>query len=314
MGIKKVCIYGVGGVGGYFGGKMARKISNLGSEYGCYFIARNEHLSAIKLNGLKIITPEETFIGVPTIATDNMYEIPYPDFILLCVKGYDLDMAVKSIRSKVNANTLIMPLLNGVDIYERIRSNLDRGTVLPACVFIGTHIQSAGVIQQTGGECKIIFGCDPASSDFIPENLISFFDRMELNYQFIQDPFPAIWEKYIFISAFGLVSALTGSSLGEIIEDENKKVLVLGIMEEIESIARKKGVKLSENIIKESVNKAHNFPYETRTSYQRDIETKGRMNEGDLFGGTVIKEGIDLGIPTPVTESVYYEIQRWSNR
>ncbi len=79
-------------------------------------------------------------------------------------------------------------------------------------------------------------------------------------------------------------------------------------MTEIAAIAHKKGVKLPEDIVEKSVNKAGNFSFEAKTSYQRDVEAKGRRNEGDLFGGTIVKMGKKYGVPTPVTERVYGEI------
>jgi 2-dehydropantoate 2-reductase len=91
--------------------------------------------------------------------------------------------------------------------------------------------------------------------------------------------------------------------------DTNKKENVRKIMKEIFSIAQEKGIELSPDIIEEALNKANNFPYETKTSYQRDIEKKGRINEGALYGGTIVSEGKALGIPTPVTSSIYTEIQ-----
>ena len=77
--------------------------------------------------------------------------------------------------------------------------------------------------------------------------------------------------------------------------------------QEIFNIAYAKGIELPSDIIEKSIYKARDFPYDTKTSYQRDVEWKGKINEGDLYGGTIIKEGRSLGIPTPVTSSIYSE-------
>ena len=308
--ITKVCIYGIGGVGGYFGSKIANKLNNdKAMNYECYFIARGEHLEAIKKNGIKVITPKKAIIGIPSIATNDIDELPNPDLILLCVKSYNLDEVVKSIKSKVHEKTVIMPLLNGADIYERIRKNLKSGIVLPACVFVGTHIQQAGVISQSGGDGKILFGRDPNFPEFDPNAVIRFLDDMDINHQWNNDPYPDIWSKYIFIASFGLVTVFTGKSLGEIMEDKKATEMVRDIMHEIYNIAKGKGVELPENIIDKSIGKANDFPYDTKTSYQRDVESKGKMNEGDLYGGTIIRDGGVLGIPTPTTKFIYSEIQ-----
>ena len=311
--IKRICVYGVGGVGGYFGGRLAHRIHRgTGSGHEIYFIARGPHLNAIRVKGVKVITTRQTFIARPKLAADDIRRIPDPDLILLCVKSYDLDIAVRKLKSKVNENTVIIPLLNGVDIYDRIRAQMESGIVLPACVFIGTHIQSPGIIKQNGGDGTITFGRDPRHPDFTAQNVIDFFSRMGISYKWNDDPFPAIWEKYIFIAAFGLVTVHTGKTLGEIMEDAEAREMVRAIMTEVAALAKAKDISLPANIIEESIDKANRVPHETKSSYQRDVEAKRKMNEGDLYGGTIIRMGEALGVPTPVTKSIYSEIQRRS--
>lgn len=312
--IERICVYGIGGVGGYFGGKIAHAINeSTATKYESYFIARGAHLEVIKRDGITVISPEQKIIGKPDQATDDIQKIPDPDLILICVKSYDLDEIVKSIESKVKNKTIIIPLLNGADIYDRIRLNLNSGIVLPACVFVGTRIEKPGVIQQNGGDGRILFGKDPRYKTFDPANVIKTFNDMGIDCHWDDNPFPAIWSKYIFIASFGLVTVQTGKCLGEIMDDPSAKESVREIMKEISNIAQKKGIVLPADIIEESIDKAHNFPYDTKTSYQRDVESKGRINEGDLYGGTIVNEGKALGIPTPVTGSIYAQIQNRLN-
>jgi len=309
--VKKLCVYGIGGVGGYFGGKVLDKIGDTLNGYPeTYFIARGEHLYAIVHAGLTVVTPARTIIGKPTLATDDINSIPDPDLVLLCVKSYGLDDALISLKPKINKDTVIIPLLNGVDIYERIREHISDGIILPACVFVGTHIDAPGVIRQNGGNGKILFGRDPKHLNYLPESTLEFFKEMEIDFDWMNDPYPAIWGKYIFIAAFGLITAHTGYTLGELLNNDESLKSVREVMNEIQLIATAKGIKLPDNIIDESVAKANNFPPETKTSYQRDIEAKGEKNEGDLFGGAIIKLGEELGISVPVTKSLYSDIQR----
>ncbi|MFA5054691.1 MAG: 2-dehydropantoate 2-reductase [Dehalococcoidia bacterium] len=307
--IKRICVFGVGGVGGYFGGRLAHNMhGGKGSGYEIYFIARGPHLNAIRIHGLKVITPTKTFIARPNLAADDIRRIPTPDLVLLCVKSYDLDTAVRKIKSNMHDNTVIIPLLNGIDIYDRIRATLDKGFVLPACAFVGTHIQSPGVIKQSGGG-TLTFGKDPRHPDFTARNVIDFFQRMGISYKWNDDPFPAIWEKYIFIAAFGLVSVHTGKTLGEIMEDAESRENVRSIMVEVINLAKAKGIILPPNVIEESLAKANKVPRDTKSSYQRDVESGKRSNEGDLYGGAIIRMGEELGIATPITASIYSEIQ-----
>lgn len=307
--INKVCVFGVGGVGGYFGGIMAAALERLKDDgYEIYFIARGAHLNAIQKEGLAVVTAEKTITGFPTLASDKTDDIPRPDLFLICVKSYDLKGAIMAIKPHVNENTILIPLLNGADIYQRIRSDLSRGIVLPACVYVGTHISSPGVIHQSGGDGKILFGNEPGRDNFSPNEVTDFFETVGIDFKWADNPFPAIWEKYMFIAAFGLVSANSSKTLGQIMKDAQLKSQTESIMTEIYMISKKMGIGLPEDIIEKSMAKADNFPFDTKTSYQRDIEQKGLLNEGDLYGGFITRQGQALEIATPMTESIYRDI------
>jgi len=307
--IKRVCIFGVGGVGGYFGGKIAAAFqNNISKIFEIYFIARGDHLKTIQQNGITVKTPDDIIRSRPTRATNDISTIPDPDLILISTKSYDLKSAVMTIKPKIKENTVIIPLLNGVDIYERIRADLKMGIVLPACVYLGTHIESPGVINQSGGNGIILSGKDPQFPGYQADNVRSFFREMNIGFQLNDNPNPAIWEKFMFIAAFGLVTASSGKSLGEVMNNEKLTREVHKIMQEIASIAAKKSVPLPDDIIERSMIKAFNFPFDARTSYQRDMESWPKPNEGDLYGGTILREGKVLGVPTPFTEMVYSRI------
>jgi 2-dehydropantoate 2-reductase len=246
---------------------------------------------------------------VPYRVTDQPETLPDPDLCLLCVKSYDLDEALHALSAKIKKTTIIVPLLNGVDIHERIRKTLKKGIVLPACAYVGTHIEEAGVVTQKGAPGIILVGKDPAFPGFDPGPLLTLFTNADIKFTWVEDPFPAIWEKFIFIAAFGLVTAYSEKTLGGVAANPELHEMVQKIMDEILAIAQRRGITLPPGIVETSVGKAGNFPYETKTSYQRDIESKGRLNEGDLFGGTIIRMGKEAGIDTPITKKIYEEIE-----
>jgi len=310
MDIQKIWVYGVGGVGGFIGGKIARFLQKeRRNDTRLYFIARGEHLKEIQKKGLVLNAGNEKgLLCVPTLVTDNIEGLPSPDLCFLCVKSYDLDAVCDVLNGHLKPETIIIPLLNGVDIYERVRKALTNGIVLPACIYVGTHVEKPGVVTQRGGEGKILIGKDSKYPDLYPEEVLQFLKEAEISFQWFEDAMPAIWEKYLFIAGFGLVSAASGKTLGQIMEDTESKRLVVGIMEEIFLISKQKHVALPEDIVAISVSKACNFPPETKTSYQRDVEQKTKQDDGDLFGATVIRMGKEAGIATPVTEFVYKKI------
>jgi 2-dehydropantoate 2-reductase len=140
-----IAIIGIGGVGGYFGGKLTRLLE-IERGINVYFIARNEHLEAIKRNGLLLDSDEGRFICKPTAAISDISQLPPLDFCLVCVKGYDLKKALIQLKPKISANTMVLPLLNGVDIYERIRLVIQNGVVFPSSVYVATHIEKPGQV------------------------------------------------------------------------------------------------------------------------------------------------------------------------
>jgi 2-dehydropantoate 2-reductase len=309
--INNICIFGTGAVGSVFGGKIANTIGQKkDTTRKVYFLARGAHLEAIKKNGLILNTPEERgILCKPTLATDNIADIPQPDLYIMCVKGYDLHAATLTIKKNIADNTLVIPLLNGVDIYERIRKNLDTGIVLPGCVYIGAVVEKPGVATHVGGPGMIICGKDPNMPDFDPQGVIDFLNDMSIKFTWNDDPLPALWQKYVFIAGYGLVTAYTAKTTGQVLADPKAKEMTHKVMEEIAAVAKKKGVKLADTIVADSLQTGNNFPPETKTSFQRDIEAKSKRNEGDLFGGTIIRLGKELGVPTPVTESLYSKIE-----
>ncbi|MHA1379743.1 MAG: ketopantoate reductase family protein [Candidatus Helarchaeota archaeon] len=308
--IRQICVCGIGGVGGYFGGRIAYNIENSNdTKKKVYFLARGDHLEEIKKNGLRLhLSDGSELICKPTIATDDINDLPVPDLCIICVKSYDLDDLMKALKDRLREDTIIIPLMNGIDIYERIRKILKTSIVLPSCVYIGSHIERPGLVIQSGNPGFIFCGLDPKFPDFDPQIIINFFKQMDIIFNWRDDPYPAIWEKYVLVASFALVTTYTGQTLGGVINDKNSIELIRKIMNEIVLIAEKKKISLPDNVIEKIIELCKDYP-EIKTSYQRDVE-KGRKNEGDLFGGTIIRMGKKLGVPTPVTQKIFEEIQK----
>ena len=303
--IKNVCIYGIGGVGGYFGGKIAHKINKNNRAIQVYFIGRGEHLKAVQQNGLYLFTDNKEFVCYPSIATDDIEQIPIPDLYLLCVKGYDLDNAVLSISKNIYSDTIILPLLNGVDIYERIRTNLQKAIVSPACVYVSSSIEKPGTIRQKGPEGHIVFGKDPKHLGYNYGYLIEFFNEIGIVSTWYDNPYPAIWEKYIFITAFSLMTAYSGKTVGEVLSDDELKSMTENIMKEVALIGKAKNIDFKQDIVEKTLQKAKNFPYETKTSFQRDYEKGDNKHEGDIFGGALIRLAKEYNLRIPTIAEVY---------
>jgi 2-dehydropantoate 2-reductase len=246
----------------------------------------------------------ERLVCRPSSVVASLAEAPVPDVVLVCVKGYDLDDVTRQIGARCHASTAVVPLLNGVDVYERIRGALPAGLVLPACALVGTHLEQPGLVRQVGEPGRIPLGPDPAHLGASSEPLLRLLGAASIEHSWSTDPRPPIWEKFLFISAFGLVTAASGRSVGEVLLDGSSMEEVRGIMDEVLRIAAFEGVDMPADAAAAALAKARAFPFETRTSLQRDVEG-GRRHEGDMFGGAIVRLGERHGVDTPCTRRVY---------
>jgi 2-dehydropantoate 2-reductase len=304
-------IIGVGGVGGFFGGKIARFLKSTQSGDHVSFLARGAHLSAIRERGLTLVTEDEgEIVCRPDLASDHVSDLPALDVCLVCVKSYDLRPVAERLREKIKEHTIVLPLLNGIDIYERLKETIAEGAILPACVYVGTHIEEPGRVVQKGGGCTIIYGPDPAhpGSDVSP--LSGLLDGAGIRHEWLTDPYPQIWGKFVFIAAFGLVTASYDATLGQILESPEMATETRAVMTEIFNLALSSGIGISPTIVDDSLTKAATFPHETRTSFQRDFAIEGKDDERDLFGGTVIRLGEKFGVRTDTTRTLFDAINR----
>lgn len=300
-----LCIVGVGGVGAYYGVMLGRALKD-DKNSKVSFIARGQHLEAIREKGLTLKTSDGKVINYkPDLSAASFADVTGADLYILTVKEYDLEETAKSLNKVIKNDSVILPLLNGVDIRERVIRHLDKGIVLPACVYISSFIEYPGTVSLTSKGGKLIMGPDPATPSFNPKPLLQLLDAAALAYAWEEDVYPAIWEKYFFIASFALVTTRFEKSMGQVMADESLKEQVKKVMEEIYAIAVKKGINISSDIISVSLNKGNLYPPETRTSLQRDVEQKKQKNELGLFGQTIIRMGRELSVATPVTEKLY---------
>jgi 2-dehydropantoate 2-reductase len=308
MSKKHIVVIGLGGVGGYFGFKI-NKFNEVSQEFHVAFVARNQTFHAIKERGLILHSVELADATTkPNSVIENISDIIKPDLILICVKAYDLENVCKQLLKVITPNTILLPLMNGADIYERIRKVIPKHTILPSCVYISAHIKGSGIIVHRSMPGKIIFGRDNANPDTPIDWVIELLQKSRIYYELQENPQIAIWTKFLFIASFGLVTTRHNSSFGTVCSDPIQKQEATDIMNEIKAIAHAKGIVLDENVIENTFKIASSFPFETPSSIQLDIHGKKGVSELDLLGGTILRLGDELAIPTPSTKTIFNEI------
>jgi len=142
----RIAIVGIGGIGGYFGGKLALHYASH-ETIQVIFIARGEHLEKMKEKGLKVITVEGEFVAKPAIATDDPKDVGSLDLVIFAVKGYDLEPSARMVAPNLNPQSVVIPLLNGVASTETLRAVLPQSRILNGCVYISTHRVEPGVVH-----------------------------------------------------------------------------------------------------------------------------------------------------------------------
>jgi 2-dehydropantoate 2-reductase len=293
----RIGIMGSGGVGGYFGGLLARAGRNV------TFIARGPHLEALRRRGLEVKSVAGDF-QVAVQATDNPAGLGPFDLILFCVKGYDTERAALQVRPVVGRDTAVVCLQNGVDNEDKLETILGREQVLGGVVHILSTVSAPGVISQTSGPRTLKFGeldgRTTPRTERILEVLTGAGVLATLSAQIQVD----LWEKFLFICAHGGVTALTRLTLGEILACPETASLYRGVMEEVAAVARAKRIGLAGDIVERTVTLARGFHPDTRSSLAYDLAQGNRL-EVETLVGAVVRYGRELGVPTPLAFAIY---------
>lgn len=299
----KIAVMGIGGVGGYYGGLLARRYAG-DRDVEIVFIARGEHLKEIQAHGLRVESAAKgEFTARPALATDDPSGCGTFDIVLMCVKGYGLVESAELLAPAIGKDTIVISLLNGVDNVEKLSSVLTEGRIWNGCVYISSLLTGPGACRQVGGSCKMFFGAE-GKEDPDGKRVEDLFRAAEIDAEYRRDIKNIAWEKYLFVSPVGNATTFRDTTLGGILEDSEGMELMGTLLDELLTLADAHGVEFPAGIKEETINKVRGFPYETKTSYQRDFE-QGNKTEIGVFAGFIVDEAGRLGIPVPAHEKVY---------
>lgn len=304
----KIIIVGIGGVGGYFGGLLAKEFYN-NTDVEIDFVARGEHLKAIQNNGLKVIKGNTEFIAKPRIATNEPSTIGIADFIIVCTKSYDLEQTIEQLKPCINADTIILPLLNGVDSREKIKKILPDNLILDGCVYIVSRLKEPGVIENNGNIQKLFFGLDNFTNERLTL-LETLFKQATIEATLSQNISTVIWEKFIFISPTASATSYYDNCIGEIYADNEKLDTVKKLIEEVKTLAVAKRIPISDEITDKTLHVFKKMPFETTSSMHSDFRNKKPVTELHSLTGYVAREAKALSIETPTFDKIYTELSK----
>lgn len=294
----KIVVYGIGGVGGYFGGKIAQTSNEV------VFIARGEHLKKIRENGLKVKSIDGDFVAKPSMVTDNATDAGKADLIIVGTKSWQVEDTAKNIKSLLHENTLVLPLQNGAENEAKLMNVIDKKHVLAGLCRIYSKVDAPGVINHFAHPPEIVFGeMDNSKSERIKE-----VDKVFKSAGFIstipEDIHVEIWNKFMFIATVSGIGGLTRVPIREMADDDYLNKVMRQTADEIYRVGKTKGVNLDDNIVNKTMQFIEGQPAGSTASTQRDI-MEGYPSELENFNGYIVREGKKLGIKTPTNEFIY---------
>ena len=293
----KIIVIGAGGVGGYFGGKIAK------AGYDVTFIARGKHLEAITTNGLQVKSIDGDFTVFPKV-TDDISSVKNPDLIILGVKSWQVVDIAKQIKPIINSNTMVLPLQNGADNADKLLSILPTKNVIAGLSRIVSKIEAPGVINHFAFVPQINFGEYDNSKTARIQSVKAVFDKAEFKNRISEDIHLDIWRKFLFITTISGIGALTRVVFGMMREDKAIRKMILDTASEIKQVANAKSIALTKKDIETAIKAIDTTDYYTTASMQRDI-LEGRPSELENFNGYIVQQGERLNIKTPVNSFIY---------
>lgn len=291
-------IAGTGGVGGYFGGKLAR------GGHDVWFLARGNHLEAMRKSGLRIRSSAGEWTVPPGSATDDPSKAGAVDVVLFCVKSYDTEAAARQLGSALTVNSVLLSLQNGIDNEDKLQKLLPRATVYGGAAYISARITAPGEITETGGLQRIVMGPLKGPIDRQATEIHNAVLKADIRAELRQDIRTELWRKFIFITSMGSMTAVTRMNHGEMLASKDTMDLVFTAMEEAEDIALAKGIAVETLNRQKVLEGLQRFDRGTRSSMYYDL-VNGKPLELEGLNGTVVRLGKELGIPTPVHEMIY---------
>jgi 2-dehydropantoate 2-reductase len=293
----RFAIMGSGGVGGYFGARLAAAGADV------TFIARGGHLDAIRDHGLEIISPLGDVTVQPAQATDRPGDIGPVDVVLFATKLWDTEAAGAACRPLLGADTAVVSLQNGVDAEDRLAAILGSNHVMGGVSQIAAVIERPGVIRHNGDFAIVIFGERDGVTTSRAEALRDALTGAGVKTILSPDIDKAIWQKFIMLVGLSALTTVTGQTIGPIRDDPETHNLLEQVMGETAAVARARGIDDGDDILDKALGIVDGLPAAMTSSMAGDSERGNRL-ELDWLSGAVVRIGAELGVPTPANQSI----------
>lgn len=295
----KIAMMGTGGIGGYFGGRLAA------SGHDVSFVARGAHLEALRRDGLIVASPGGDLTVSPVDATDDTRDLGEMDVVLLCVKTWQVASAAAALTPMVGAHTAVVTLQNGVDAPAEVAAVVGQNAVVPGVAKVIAYVDGPGRIRHVGGGAVTLAEWDNRPSARV-EQLRNALSESGVTATVTEDIWAQLWAKFMFVAAAGGLGAVTDAPFGVFRSRPGTRQLLVDAISEVHRVAQAMHVSLPDHIVDTTMAFVDQQPAAGTTSLQRDIRS-GRPSELEAWTGSVVRLGRETGIPTPVN-SFFYEV------
>ena len=293
----RIAIMGSGGLGGYFGARLVH-----GGAADVHFIARGKHLQAMRQEGLRIEGPDPIHVR-PVQATDDPHEVGPVDLVMLCVKLWDTESAVRQILPMVGPDTAVISFQNGVLKDQYLRSVFDQRQLMGGVGYVATTIAAPGVIRQTGPMQRLLFGEFDGSRSRRGEDLLAACLAGGIKAELSHDIVREIWQKYVFLVGLSGTTTTIRKPIGPIRSNPQTRAFLHDVMQEVVAVARAQGVAVPENYAQVRLELADDVSPDMTSSMHHDLQRGNRLEVRWLAGG-VVELGRTHGVPTPLNRAI----------
>jgi 2-dehydropantoate 2-reductase len=294
----RIAIYGVGGVGGYFGARLVQ------AGHDVAFIARGDHLAAIRSKGLCVTTPSGETLVQPSIATADPGDIGTVDVVILGVKAEQVGEVAASIEPMLGEESFVVPLQNGVEAATQLCTILGREHVVAGLCGIMSWISAPGHVRTLGDVHFIRFGELDNRPSERTKSLCRVFAAAGVKAEIPADIHKALWEKFLFVASLGGMGAALGKPFGAVREDAGSRRMLELAMGEVFALGRARGAALDDDLVERTMRFVDSLPDEGTASLQRDI-AEGKPSELEAWSGAVVRLGRESGVEVPVHTFIY---------
>jgi 2-dehydropantoate 2-reductase len=295
----RIAVIGAGGVGGYFGARLAQAGNDVA------FVARGAHLAAIRAHGLRVTSELGDIALSPVVATDDPASLAPVDVVMFCVKLWDVERGAAQIAPLVAAGGVVIPFQNGVDSADIVMRAVGPTRVVGGVAYIAASIESPGVVAHVGTMAKLRIG---AFADGSPRALAGAFveacNAAGVDAELVPDIRLALWEKFVFLNALSGLTCLARQPLGIVRGDPHLRATFEASMRETIAVARARGVVLPEDFVERQLRMLDALPAQMRASMLNDL-VAGRRLEAQWLCGRVAELATAAGIDAPVNATIF---------